>query len=384
MKKEINENFIILYFLGIIFITAGHCLNGGFSLFYEFFPPYAFHLGLFMFASGYFYNPDNLQNIKNYIIKKVKKLIVPLYLYNIFYMILIIVLKKFGFFPQCKATLNSLIIQPLINGHQFLFNLGSWFIIPLFSAHLINILIRKIFNHYGIKINEFAYLTLSLLAGILGVYFAYYSYSNPNEFQYLTNINIGFWYSKVGFQFGLQLFIVRILYLFPFYSLGILYKKYEKFDKINSFVYFSIIILIILIIIFKFGSTPTYTPSLSHDFSSNPFLPFIVGFLGIAFWLRIAKILTPALKNSKIVNLIANNTYSIMVNQFLGFMILKGIFALIHKFSPYCTGFNMQQFKTNIFYYYLPHNLSQMAVLYLAFGLFLPLIVNFCNKKHQH
>lgn len=54
-NNNTNYTFKLLYALGIIFICAGHCKNGGFSLFYEFFPPYSFHLALFMFASGYFY-----------------------------------------------------------------------------------------------------------------------------------------------------------------------------------------------------------------------------------------------------------------------------------------------------------------------------------------
>lgn len=288
-----------------------------------------------------------------------------------------------GFFPQCKLTLNSLIIQPLINGHQFLLNMGSWFIIPLFCVHLANILIRKIF--IKCKINEFIYFFICLFLGILGTFFAYYSFSHPEKFQYLTIINAAPWYSKVGFHLGLELFIVRFLYFIPFYSLGILYRKYEKYDRMNSLLYFSIIIVIALLIIYKYNAMPSFTPSLCHDFKPNPILPFFVGFLGIAFWLRIAKILTPVLKDSPVVNSIANSTYSIMINQFLGFMIAKGIFALIHKYTPYCAGFNMHAFKTDIFYYYLPHNLSQMAVIYLAFGLFIPLLrfnINFCNKKH--
>lgn len=43
----------------------------------------------------------------------------------------------------------------------------------------------------------------------------------------------------------------------------------------------------------------------------------IVAYLGIAFWLRIG--------DNKYINLIADNTYSIMMNQFLGFMIVKTI-----------------------------------------------------------
>ena len=62
-NNNINYTFKLLYALGIILVVAGHCNGGGFSIFYEYFPIYAFHLGLFVFASGYFYNPENENNI---------------------------------------------------------------------------------------------------------------------------------------------------------------------------------------------------------------------------------------------------------------------------------------------------------------------------------
>ena len=57
MIKENKENiqFRILYFIGIILIVANHAGNGSISLAYEWFPAYSFHLGLFIFASGYFF-----------------------------------------------------------------------------------------------------------------------------------------------------------------------------------------------------------------------------------------------------------------------------------------------------------------------------------------
>lgn len=53
-KKSINYDFKFLYAIGMILVVAGHCSNGGVSIFYDWFTPYAFHLPLFIFASGYF------------------------------------------------------------------------------------------------------------------------------------------------------------------------------------------------------------------------------------------------------------------------------------------------------------------------------------------
>ena len=78
--KTINVQFKILYAIGIFLIVAGHYSNGGVNLFFDWFKPYAFHVGLFVFCSGYFYREENEEHIGAYVLGRIKKLIVPLYL----------------------------------------------------------------------------------------------------------------------------------------------------------------------------------------------------------------------------------------------------------------------------------------------------------------
>ena len=179
----------------------------------------------------------------------------------------------------------------------------------------------------------------------------------------------------------LMIILDRVLYFIPFYSLGILYKKYEKYDRLPSVVYFSIIMGIVIFFIFLKDGIPGFTISWCNDFTSNPLSPFVVGFLGIAFWLRIAKILEPVVGRNKYINIIADNTYSIMINQFLGFMIVKTLFAFISKYSGYFNNFDMYKYKTDIWYYYIPHNLSQLLILYLIAGIIFPIIVQLTINK---
>ncbi|MCQ2957978.1 MAG: acyltransferase [Candidatus Gastranaerophilales bacterium] len=357
-KDNTNYVFKLLYAIGIILIVAGHCQGGGFSLFYEFFPMCAFHLGLFMFASGYFYKCEYENNVKQYILKKIKRLIIPLYLWNIFYAFVIYCLHSHGFFLKKAVTLNAIFIEPILNGHQFMLNLGGWFIIPLFSIHILNILIRKIFKIYNIKINEFIFFAISLGLGCLGVSLAHAGYNHD-------------WF----------LFLDRILYFIPFYGLGILYKKYEQYDKVNNLIYFSVILAIALYYIYDKGGMPFFVPAWCNNFTANPILPFIVGFLGVAFWLRIAKILEPAIGKSKSVNAIANNTYSIMINHLSGFFILNACFAFISKYTAHFQNFDMNKYKTDVFYNYLPGGLDQMLILYLITGIVFSIIVQFILDK---
>ena len=56
----------------------------------------SYHMPLFMFAAGYFFKEKNLNYTTKYIFNKFKKLIIPTYLYNLFY----------GFFLQFLKNLN--------------------------------------------------------------------------------------------------------------------------------------------------------------------------------------------------------------------------------------------------------------------------------------
>lgn len=356
--NNVRYEFKILYAIGIVLIVMGHCHGGGISLFNNFFPYSSFHLALFMFASGYFYKTENELQVRDFIFNKAKRLIIPLYLWNMFYAIIIHIIKIYGFFPSVHVTLKTLLINPIMDGHQFLLNLGGWFVIPLFMIHVINIFVRKICLRFNIKINEFVYFSICLLFGMLGVLL---SARGLNKEWYLV--------------------LDRILYFLPFYSLGILYKKYEKYDKINNLLYFGIIFILALIIIYKYGSMPSFTPSWAQFYTKNVIKPFYIGIIGIAFWLRVSKILRPAIGNSKPLNIVADNTYTIMINHLLGMKFLGGIFALLHKYSNICSGFDMCLYKTLWNYCYIPHGSSQFLILYVIFGIIFSIILQkFADK----
>ena len=236
----INYTFKILYALGIFFVTAGHVRCGGFSVFYEFIPFNAFHLALFVFASGYFYKSIYESEVVRFVVKKVKHLLVPLYLWNIFYALLIICLKShhIDLYFGAKVTFATLVLKPIDNGHQFVYNMGGWFVVPLFMVQVYNVLIRKILNRFNFKHPECFYSIIALSLGVLGVSLA-----------------------EHGINQHFNLCLNRMLYFIPFYQFGILYKKYEHLDKLNNFIYLGLIVIAELIIIYTHNGPLGYVPS---------------------------------------------------------------------------------------------------------------------------
>lgn len=359
MKTEVNGNsergiryeFKFLYAIGIFLIVSGHCNSGGISIGYDWFKPYAFHLGLFTFLSGYFYKSSDEMNIGTSILKRAKRLILPLYLWNIFYAVVVTITHQFGFSIGTKVTLKSLFITPWTNGHQFGYNLGGWYISPLFMIYVFHIIFHKAVGKF---LNNYIMEVIYLVIGMCGIYMA-----------------------MKGYYGGHYIVFVRFAYLLPFYGMGILYRSdLEKKDKCNNLLYFSIIFAIQLAIITYYRGTKAYTPSKAYDYD-NIWNPFLSGFLGIAFWLRISKIVEPLVHKSKAILVLANHTYSIMINQFLGFMLVKGVFGCVNLVSnaKLCSNFDWDAFMSDIWYAYLPYNLNQWYVVYIIVGLVIPILM---------
>lgn len=353
-NSKIDYRFKILYAVAMIMVCCGHTINGGISILSDWFPYGGMHLPIFMFSSGYFYKYSSEDHLGTYIFKKIKSLLIPLYLYNLVYGIFVQILKLKGFEFGGELNFTNLLLSPITNGHQFIFNMGGWFIIPLFMVEIYNILIHKLFRYINKNIPEIVFFTISIILGLTGNWLAY-----------------------LGFLSGWWLVLVRMLYFIPFFGLGIFYHQVlEKYDrKIPNFWYLAIVFAIKLIIVYHYGKMLEYTPSWCNNFNEGPVMPLIIGFLGIALWMRIATILEPVIGRSKFINIIADNTYSIMINQFLGFMIVKTIYALISKVYVVFSDFDWLSYKTNIWWYYMPKGLSFTLIIYVVAGIIFSILV---------
>ena len=347
-----DYRFKLLYALGMIFVVSGHCEGGGVSLFYDWFPPYAFHMGLFVFCSGYFYKDASEADLPAYLLRKAKTLLLPMYLWNIFYALLVVLLRPLGFTIGMAPSFATLVTMPLYEGSQFEYNMGAWFAASLFMVELFNVCFRRMFAVSRSQKRELLVFVIYLLLGALGVTLA-----------------------RHGFRRSWALALLRMLYFLPFYGLGIFYRRVlERLDRLPHIPYFALVFLIQYLIILLCGRIPYYTPSRCDDFVEGGIVPFVVGFTAIAFWLRTAKILEPALGRDRFLNTIADSSYSIMVNQYLGFMAVKTGFALFRAFTSRCRNFDMAEYKSNLAYFYAPGG-RIFYLVYLIAGLLVPILM---------
>lgn len=347
--KKINTQFLILQSLAIIFVVLGH--SGGISILEEWFPVYSFHIPLFIFISGYFYKND--MSILDYIVKKFKSLIIPYYIWNFIYGIIATILTTQNIISfASKIDLKSLFVEPWITGSQFGLNLASWFVTTLFLVQILNHIFRNIYNKVCLN-NEYILMIIYLVIGIYGIFLA-------NSGHYL-NFNLIF---------------IRIMFLIPFYNLGYLYKVFlEKKDNLDNIRYFIIIFIIQFIVLYKYGDIRFSALYCNNFNKGNILLPYITSITGILFWLRISKLLNASLRNSKVINYIGRNTWTIMMHHQLVFFIFNYV---IYKISTYINHINFDYIKfTTDAWYKIDVKDERFWIIYVIMGIFSPLIVKY-------
>ncbi len=108
-----NKIFRILSAIGIILVVAGHL---GYNLFEigDLFPYYSFHVFIFLFVSGYFYKKEAEERIGSYILGKCITLLVPYFLWNLFYGILTNILHGAGFAIGEPLSFKTLFLSPFL------------------------------------------------------------------------------------------------------------------------------------------------------------------------------------------------------------------------------------------------------------------------------
>ena len=361
-ETKINYDFKLLYFFGLVLVVIGHVSFGIDSCANVVSPftswIYTFHLGIFAFASGYFFKDESADKPHLYILKKAKRLLLPLFIYNLIYGLFTLALRQ-GDFTMGKAfNLYNLFVEPFISGHQFDFNLGGWFIIPFFMVEVFVCLLRFCFRKIRNNWTEIGLFIFSVLLGILGIELAMRGY-NTGGFLTLT----------------------KFLYWIPFFSLGIFYNRFlEKYDKkCPTIVYFAAIALIEVVMICYFKGVPDLHQAFMQGFESiGSVATLVFAFTGLALWLRIAKLLGPIFGKSKLVNLVADNAYSITINQLLGFFILNSIYFGFSKFIPAFSNFVYAgefSYTSYVYYVYLINDQWISGIIYVIFGLGVPVAI---------
>ncbi len=349
--KTYNEIFGILSAIAMVMIVAGHL---GYDLMSvgELFPYYSFHVPLFMFISGYFYREKEEEHPITYLKKKVQRLLVPYFIWNLIYGLIAWLLRLWGGMGMGETvSFRTLFLEPFISGYQFIYNYSAWFVPALFVIEIMNLAMRILLKKLRICY-EWLILTGSLAVGICVV-----------------------WLAIGGHVWGIYNMPGRILFLYPCFQMGQFYlKKLEKHDTLGSLPYF-LIVMGVQMILKMFCGGLAYSSVWCAGFANGPVIPYVTAITGIAFWLRAARLLVPVLGADKRVTYLAKNTYAVMMHHVMVFMLIKMFLAGIAANTGCFADFDFDRFHYDIDYYYLVNGSEAFKMVYLILGITLPLML---------
>lgn len=361
-EKDGEENlaFRYLYGFGILFVVLSHCDGGGVEMLSNWMHFGAFHLGIFVFGSGYFFNGKSIGRPMQYLWRKIKTLLIPLWCWNLFYGLVMALLHLLGFSFGEKLSFTNLILFPVNSENLYLLNMGSWFIFPFFCVQILYGMGKALLDTLGKPMITDRFLqAFFAAAGFAGVYLAGHVFHEYDLYP-----------------------VFRILYFMPFYVCGILYKDFgEKvFCRIPAAVYLASCLFVSLMLNAFFGKTVYAIPS-SCDYPFGVFATYLSGIVGILFWLEISRLLSEYGKPCGPLLMLGRSTWDIMLHQFMGIMGVKAVFALLSRLTGAFSDFDMAAFLSDIWYLYRPKGISEFALLYVlgAFGASL-LIKNLLRK----
>lgn len=339
-----NLAFRYLYGFAILFVLLSHCDGGGVEMLSNWMHFGAFHLGIFVFGSGYFFREEKLLNFRLYLWNRVKRLLIPLWCWNLFYGLLLTLLHGFGFTFGEPLTLRGILLFPINSENLYVLNMGSWFIFPFFCVQILYGAGKLLLNLLGRpKVTDRILQALFVAAGFAGVYFAGHGY---HEYALYP--------------------VFRILYFMPFYAFGMLYRDFleKHLSKVPAALYFGTCLLISLMLNARFGK-PVYVIPSSCDYPFGMWATYLAGAVGILFWLRVSAVLADFGKECIPLLVLGRSTWDIMFHQFAGIMAVKAVFAVTGRIFGIFRDFDPAAFSGDIWYLYRPGGIKEFALLYV-------------------
>ena len=358
-----NTQFCLLSATGIFMVVDGHLggscfLDIGGLLQYNF-----FHMQMFVFISGYFYKGCQ-EGIIRYGVRKFRRLMIPYFIWNLIYGLTAQVLRTHGFAFGAPVNFVTLFVEPFRMGYQFVLNHVAWFVPTLFLVELVNAVLEKGIHKGFIRLSSYWEKALY-----------YEAYIRTG--LYLLISWAGVCISRTIGTEGFMLMAVRVLFLLVFYGMGNLYReKLERADTIKSVWYFSVLLCIAMILTLS-GRQLIYGLWNCRDIPGYV-LPYVSAFVGIAFWLRAARILTPAFGNHPLIRFLGRNTYGVMMHHMMVFFLINSIYAYLALATGIFQSFDFARYQTDFYYCYLPRGMTQFKVFYLFAGIGVPLGFQWC------
>ena len=345
-QRSANPKMTLLKAYAIITVVAVHTNGAGITYpMGNWVHPGFYYIPLFIFISGYFHKQkQDSQSFFAYAKNKAATLVLPYFIWNAVYGILNLIFRSLGVIHYGDpVTFYSFFVRPWVDGHQYHFNIASWFLLSLYLVSIITFAIRKVLK------DEYFCLILSLAISLLSIYL-----------------------SQKGYNKGLILCFLRAGYLLPYFQLGFLYRRFENFLRKHAAASLGMILVAMYAIFIAASSTGLGAQAAFCRFTGTPLLITGLTILSILATATVADVLSPAFEHSRIVHAIGNHTFTIMMHH--GFVIFLINFAIyiLNLFTEVST-FDLAKFQSTL-WYTCPWKDYRIYLIYLVLGIAVPLV----------
>jgi len=252
MKREVWVDYAKS--IAIFLVIVGHAGLPESSSLRQF--VYSFHMPAFFIISGYLFKKTDIR-FKDFINKNIKQLVVPFLIFNLLLWLYLIVFACV--FDNQNINIDRLFVKPFIGiilgCDSFISSMPNtpcWFLICLFVIRC---------ACYFVKINKTVLLPMLLSMIVASV------------------IN----YCKIEKYIFFQLDTASLA--FPFFVLGMYFKKIEAFKKsfkLNGFLCISIVVVLFVIQLIIYNSLG-FLSMYSNDYGNNIILYYIISIVGSFF-----------------------------------------------------------------------------------------------------
>lgn len=364
-----NEAMRIFYAIAIVMVVAGHSIGdyaAGPNLLYNFFPPYAVHLPMFLFAAGYFYSERHDRHPVRFVLGKVTRLLVPMYAVHAAIGVIATGLQGWGYRCGLPLSWENVLLSPWdhTNCHVFALDGPMWFVAPMFLAYCAYMASHALVVHGEGKIR----IALDLVCNAAWV--AVGGYAMATAHGEMFNLD------------GNRIWAQTAVFL-GFMAIGHTYKAYleERLERVPDGVAIPVLLAAQLACMWTWPENILISICWL-DFPNGWQGAYAIGCLGILFWLRVSKILAPRLSRSKAVTAVGDNTFSIMAWHPLAFLMLNLMFLgiMLVTNGALFSNIDTNELSQNLWYAYVPKvfeetgRVSAWTTLYVAAGLSFPVI----------
>ena len=377
-----NPVMTTFYAIAGLLVVASHA-HGAIDIATNTLPLYSYQIGMFLFASGWFYHERHEQHPIAWAWKRIKRLIVPLFALNAAYGIignLVAPVIGFEFIPP--MSFDTLIRQPMLGGDMFMLDNPLWFVFPFFCATTLDFAAHAIFDairdalassktngRTGIAIDVGFAIAYTLAFVIIGTLPGFVSPPPSSKHALMA----------------------RVLFMLPLIAYGrVISHHVPRIAKANASTSV-LMIFVSLCVAVLMGTLIGDTAFLAAraSFPAGPIPPLITSMCGIIAWLGVSQLIGDKVGRLPPTDALARSTMSLMANQITGFELLNLLFLGLDNVGI-INGFETQKFVTDVWYELRPVmtntvNGSQVGdafgFLYLIAGVLFAMLLSSIAKK---